>query len=288
MSYLSTAGEYEKQINRGALSFRSRNLDALVDAINKFIVSPRRSILVTLEPKLNQWKQGDPKEFANRGQSTEAQLRKEIADLLKVWGKGEIGLVDPSSHPAYEPGRWNDRGLFQMSTNCYAYACNDLYGHPYMSKPQPGQIAGLQAEQMEGSAVRYAVMADDLHRDASRLQRLVPLIRLRGDAVPDHVANVAGYYLIALVTALNADYHWLRQDNDGMWSHKPGWGEATNLDSDFKPIYDPREAAVRVQVEDGNGKPAWANYEFTTFYYAPKGGVRTGALGNQRSRRASI
>ena len=288
MSYLSTAGEYENQIKRGALSFRSRNLDALVDAVNQFIKSPRRSILVTLEPKLNQWKQGDPKEFANRGQSSEAQLRKEIADTLKGWGKGEIGLVDPSSHPGYEPGRWNDHGVFQKSTNCYAYACNDLFRHAYLSKPQPGQIAGMQAQQMEDSAVRYAVMADDLYRDANRLQRLIPLVRLRGDPVPDHVANVPGYYLIALVTAPNVDYHWLRQDNDGMWSHKPGWGEATNLDSDYQPIYDPRDAAIRVRIDDRVDRPAWANYEFTTFYYAPKGGVRTGDLGTLRSRRASI
>ena len=43
-------------------------------------------------------------------------------------------------------------------------------------------------------------------------------------------ANVPGYYLIALVVARGAkgDYHWLRQDDSGLWSHKPGHLQATN------------------------------------------------------------
>lgn len=290
MAYLQTPGEYEKEINRGVLSFRSKRLDALVEAIDKFIKTQRRSRLLDVQEKLNQWKRDDPKEFTNRGLSTEPKLSREIAVLLNGWGDGEIRIIDAASHPRYEPGRWNDNGVIQTSTNCYAYACNDPMRHVYYDKPQPGQFAGKPVGEMEHSAVRYAVMTDDLVRDRRRMQRLIPLIRLRGDAVPECVVNVPGYYLIALVTAPGADYHWLRQDNDGMWSHKPGWGQATDLDSDDEPIYDPRDAALRVPVEvDQYGNVLrWADYEFTTFYYAPKGGVRTGDLGILRPRRASI
>ena len=43
---------------------------------------------------------------------------------------------------------------------------------------------------------------------------------------------------------LGFDYHWLRLDDSGTWSHKPGQTAATNLDGDGKEIYDPREANI--------------------------------------------
>jgi hypothetical protein len=145
---------------------------------------------------------------------------------------------------------------------------------------------------MDEGTVRFAVMRDDQMRNSQRLGRLIPLIRLWDDPVPDNVVNIPGYYLIALVTAPGYDYHWLRQDADGMWSHKPGWSEATNRDSNGKLIFDPRQAALRVAVarDQRSGTYIYADYEFSTFYYGPRGGVRTGDLGTQRlqARRGSI
>lgn len=37
----------------------------------------------------------------------------------------------------------------------------------------------------------------------------------------------------------NGDYHFWRQDSNGMWSHKPGGTAVTNLDASGRPIYDP-------------------------------------------------
>jgi len=140
--------------------------------------------------------------------------------------------------------------------------------------------------------VRFAVMRDDQVRDSQRMGRLIPLVRLWDDPVPDNVVNIPGYYLVALVTAPGYDYHWLRQDANGMWSHKPGWSPATNRDSAGKLIHDPRTAKlhVAVGVDRMNNTYIYADYEFSTFYYAPRGGVRTGDLGTQRlgARRASF
>lgn len=283
MGYLDTAGAFEADINRSKFSYRSKRLDALVLAISEYIRAPARAKLENVQIRLDEWKAQDPKEFADRGAKPESQLRYEIGMKgAACWGTGIPPIVDVASHPVYEPQRWNDNSVVQWSTNCYAYACNDPMNHAALSKPQPGQLAGAMAAQMEASAVRYAVMADDLTRGAQQLQRLIPLVRLRGEKTPDAV-NVPGYYLIALVTAPNTDYHWLRQDRDGMWSHKPGWSAATNRDSAGKLIFDPRDATLVVDVGAGP-----VHYKFTTFYYAPKGGVRTGNLGTQRQRRASI
>lgn len=39
-----------------------------------------------------------------------------------------------------------------------------------------------------------------------------------------------GTYKIALVIYSKFDYHWYRQNPDGTWSHKPGYGEVMNKD----------------------------------------------------------
>ena len=293
MGYLDTAGKFETDIRRGVLSSRSKRLDALVAAINLFAKTPGRGNLEDVEKKFNEWKRQDPKEFADRGKNTETQLRYEIAHKgVAYWGLGWPRVVDPASHPTYQPGVWNDNSVIQFSTNCYAYACNDPYNHRALQKPQPGQFAGSAVQEADEGKVRFAVMRDDQARNARALGRLIPLIRLRDDPVPDNVVNIPGYYLIALVTAPGHDYHWVRQDADGKWSHKPGWSEATDRDSNGKLIFDPREAAFRVAVgvNRSTNTYIYADYEFSTFYYAPKGGVRTGDLGTQRllARRASF
>lgn len=287
--YLTLAKDFEDDINRKSkLRFRSKRLDALVLAIDQFIKRHDRETLQAVEQKLDIWKREDPKEFADRGRVIETDLRNEIAAAFTRMGGRRIPVIDPAAHPCYEPGKWNDGSVIQYSTNCYAYACNDPYGHQALNKPQPGQFGGVQLSQAKDSAVRLAVLCDDQHRDARRLSHLIPLIRLRADPVPEHVVNAPGYYLIALVTAPRVDYHWVRQDRDGMWSHKPGWDKATNLDSNGKVIYDPRVASFRVATRDRAGKTVLVNYEFTTYYYAPKGGVRTGDLGQLPARRNSI
>lgn len=277
--YLQLPGEFEKEINRGGLSFRSKRLDALVIAINKFMAnSPDRKRLRAVQDRLDEWKQQDPKEFANRGASLEQSFRHEIGMHFRLLGGREIPVVDAGSHPAWDPSIWNDNGPIQHSTNCYAYACDDPYGHPLKGKPQPGQMAGLQFEKVQDvrhSGVRLRVMGDDIIRNRNQIQRLIPLIRLRGESVPDYVVNVQGYYLIALVTAPFHDYHWVRQDDDGLWSHKPGHSEATDRDWNGRLIYDPRDATFMIKYRTGPPVP----YRFTTFYYAPRGGVRTGDLG---------
>lgn len=42
----------------------------------------------------------------------------------------------------YDPGLWNDGGLVQNSTNCYAYILNRWFGFPLFHKLQPGELSG--------------------------------------------------------------------------------------------------------------------------------------------------
>jgi hypothetical protein len=47
---------------------------------------------------------------------------------------------------------------------------------------------------------------------------------------------------IALVVDPDEDYHFYRQDNNGLWSHKDGWKLATNKDAKGKLIKSPETA----------------------------------------------
>jgi hypothetical protein len=264
--------DYESLINRGALSYRSKRLDEVIKAINRYVRNGSLQGLVDIEQAVQTWQRQDPKEYADRGKPNENALANSIRQEAGKWGGGygRIRLVDPSSNPKYAPHIWNDNVRTLLSTNCYAYACDDPYHHAYNDKPQPGMYMGIKNREMSNSAVRLAVMQDDQSRNALRKQRLIPLVRLRQEInnnSPIDVVNVPGYYLIALVVAKGRDYHWYRQDDTGYWSHKPGHTQATNLDASGKVITDPRDCNLGI-------------YSFTTFYFAPKGGVRTASLGD--------
>ena len=55
---------------------------------------------------------------------------------------------------------------------------------------------------------------------------------------------------------LGDDFHWYRLDDNGLWSQKPGPGNATNLDGKGNLIHDPRKA---VNLPNG------PDYSFVSF-----------------------
>jgi hypothetical protein len=90
------------------------------------------------------------------------------------------------------------------------------------------------------------------------------------------------YYKGAMVIDPNPkpdiDYHFYRQDRDGMWSHKDAWGPVTNKDAKGKLIKDPRQAARDYRSSRGRGRGK--NYSiFCGYYCVPK---------DKRKKRMSI
>lgn len=74
-----------------------------------------------------------------------------------------------------------------------------------------------------------------------------------------------GTYKVALVVDPKNDYHFYRQDSDGMWSHKPGGTKVTRVDASGRPIYNP-ELADRDYTHDSG-----LNYkQFCSYVCAPK------------------
>ena len=123
------------------------------------------------------------------------------------------------SLPSFTPSFWNDGGTKQGNNNCYNYGNNkrtDTFA-------QPGRRAGQMYSQFSCSAVYQAALADGL------------------SALP--ASGKCGCKdKVALVVDPGTDYHWYRQDRNGMWTHKPGGTQATNLDNSGNPISNPETA----------------------------------------------
>lgn len=122
--------------------------------------------------------------------------------------------------PTYTPTFWNDAGTVQFNNNCYNYGNNkrtDTYA-------QPGRASTGTAASMACTDVYNAALADGL------------------EAVPASGVCPAGKDKVALVVDPGTDYHWYRLDSDGMWSHKPGGTQATNLDGSGNTISNPETA----------------------------------------------
>ena len=150
----------------------------------------------------------------------------------------------------YEEERWNDgeEGLIQSTTNCYAYALN-LQRCPTDGVAFPLPNSAEQHCLQPGDLYRYIV--DDswdtgYNLDADTLaivdnSSVDNNIAIDGffEEIGQYDVAPSGTYKVALVIDQGLDYHWYRQNLDGMWSHKLGTDPITNLDPLGDPIYDP-------------------------------------------------
>jgi uncharacterized repeat protein (TIGR02543 family) len=129
------------------------------------------------------------------------------------------------SKPSAEVDSWNDGqelGFVQPYNNCYNYATNtrtDTFA-------QPGRWSGsmLTAENMNAANLIAFCKGDGLI--ATTKTAVLPYGRTR----------------ICLVLDPYFDFHWYRQNANGLWSHKPGTDVARETDDSGNPITDPETA----------------------------------------------
>lgn len=126
------------------------------------------------------------------------------------------------STPAYDPDFWNNDSEIKQNNNCYNYATNVITE----SVAHPGSGSGKPAE--------MPISCDKVY-NAAISDGLVPVSSLE-ESCPDNMTKVA------LRLYSNIDYHWLRQDSNGYWSHKPGYARVQNLDNNEELITNPENA----------------------------------------------
>lgn len=88
---------------------------------------------------------------------------------------------------------------------------------------------------------------------------------------------------IALVVDPDEDYHFYRQDSNGLWSHKPGGMPVTNVDALGNLIYDPALANRNYSSEGTN-----LNYDtFCSYMCVPRDKPLHIKVGGTRRRRGA-
>jgi hypothetical protein len=149
--------------------------------------------------------------------------------------------------PPYEPFLWNTDPKVQWHNNCYNYACNIIL---FNDKSQPGRASGYSPS-MSCTDVTTAATLDGLQPCPAACRACHPC-----------------HHKVALVMAPGIDYHWYRQDDTGLWSHKPGRNQARNVDSSGNLITNPEAADRRALKEDGS--VAFVYSEFCGYFCVNK------------------
>ena len=175
--------------------------------------------------------------------------------------------MSPTSgfEPVLDMDKWNNNESLKDSHNCFAYAIDTI--DPKMVKdckedpecnvgfPQPGYEAGYK---------RFADQKEKGCGDmVSRLWGDNPLV----EATHFEYRCPNGTSKIALIVDPKRDYHFLRQDRDGYWSHKPGSLSVKRVDASDRPIIRPDRALYLYK----NKEDPLMYTDFCGYFCVPRG-----------------
>jgi hypothetical protein len=169
--------------------------------------------------------------------------------------------------PQYKPDDWNKPEI-KAANNCYNYATNNKFA------PKPGQTVNLPAIPGKKKKImpyfvkgyvnkqyRNVIVAEPQFEvvcegiATATKQDGIDGATLDKDKKPTCAADcwLVAYYARAAEGVENGDFHFVRQDSDGGWSHMPAWGGGVtrnkydpaknNYDKD-DPIKDPEHDNV--------------------------------------------
>ena len=142
------------------------------------------------------------------------------------------------SEPDYQPDQWNTLADIKQSHNCFSYAFN-VWDSKKREKCKNNSDCSFH---QPGFAAGYPAFSDKKFKTCSDM-----MLRLKGDNNIIKKTTFSkkpskGFSKIAMIVDPNADFHFLRQDSNGYWSHKPGATNVINKDSDGRLIFNPELA----------------------------------------------
>ena len=164
---------------------------------------------------------------------------KEI-DILE--SKKEFSPLSGSEF-SYDPKKWNKIYNIKDTHNCYSYALGKI-------------VPGLKSKAQPGYASGYGNIYDkDFYCNKFKE-------RLKKDSPGSYIeifdnACLPGFYKVFLALDPPYDYHWYRQDNNSLWSHKPGSSNVVNIDASGDKIKNPNKSNRHFQSR---------NYHTPCFY----------------------
>lgn len=138
------------------------------------------------------------------------------------------------SEPTYNENLWNTSNIVK-SHNCYAYMLDDIM-MDIVRFPQPGIYS--QINTLPDNIVRSRIPLNHIHTCDN-------VFTLLQDDIPElYAVNFnerckPGFYKGFLTVDPGDDYHFYRQDSDGLFSHKPGRQPVRRHDKLGHDIYRP-------------------------------------------------
>ena len=211
--------------------------------------------------------------------------------IKKCFGKTPFCLVHQSkcsrisplsgSEPDYDPDGWNKRFNIKETHNCFAYSFN--INDSKLIKKCKETNCDIPFHQ-PGLAAGYPNFSSKLPKTCPNM-----MARLFGDNPQITMATFeekcpVGTSKIGLIVDENEDYHFLRQDSNKYWSHKPGARKVTNRDASQRLIYDP--ALADYNYKDNNGI---LNYDiFCSYMCVPRDSpVKLKSGGGKKEKKVS-
>lgn len=136
-----------------------------------------------------------------------------------------------------QPGDW------ARMSNCYCYAL-DVFKNSWC---QPGAATGVDVDpnSMSCATLKKAIIADGA-KEVTAAQAL-------------STKAPTGHYVAMMMRPQSScnfarcqpDFHFMRKDSNGLWSHKPGEAPAQNKDANGALIKDPKTAKISGQYTGG-------------------------------------
>jgi hypothetical protein len=149
-----------------------------------------------------------------------------------VKNKNDMNGLSPLSgyEHKYSPKYWNHNKNIKNNNNCYSYAVN--YKNKKYGKPQPGYFA------------KFNHIQNKQYKCVSFFKRIlndIPSVYLTSFKQKCKKGFHKAFFAIDS-NKNEHDYHFYRQDNNQLWSHKPGTTNVINYDADYKIIKNPYSA----------------------------------------------
>jgi len=159
-------------------------------------------------------------------------LYKNKFEMEAVSNKYDMNGLSPLSgyEPKYNPNYWNNNKNIKNNNNCYSYSVNNK--NIKFGKPQPGYFA------------RYNHIQNNQYKCAYFFKRIlndIPSVYLTSFKQKCKKGFHKAFFAIDS-NKNEHDYHFYRQDNNQLWSHKPGTTNVINYDADYKIIINPYNA----------------------------------------------
>lgn len=163
---------------------------------------------------------------------------------------------------------YNENLHIRESHNCYTYFLNLKSNYAYLVckknfkddnmcyRPQPGYASGFYPIEKKKDYNCDNVMKRTL-KDNKHIYKIKNI----------ETKCPKDYYKGAVAVAPGRDFHYYRKNDDGKWTHKPGYKPSTHLDADNVPIKNP-EKSNRNYGYDSKGE---LNYkDFCGFVCVPR------------------